>query len=184
MFSSYADKTHEAQAREFIAYLGEFVIAFERVCEAMRQSILLVFKKEGLRNQALAQVLVADRTASHLRELLGQLYACLSDQDEADQREVATLLKRVGELSTFRNQLLHSCWGLGDKASPVELIATAFKLKANQKSGAYAEILGFSASYIQEKIAEATAIQVLLDRLGTCLLQRGFKVEAEFGRTL
>jgi hypothetical protein len=36
MINEYADDTHREEAEEFIMELGKFVLAFERVCDAMQ----------------------------------------------------------------------------------------------------------------------------------------------------
>jgi hypothetical protein len=184
MFKRYANEIHEKQAKEFISSLGTFVITFERVCDAMRQCILLIFRKEGLRNQSIAQAVIADRTAAPLREMLGSVYSCLKDQDAKDRKAVLKLLQRIDALGKFRNQLLHSCWEFGTAASEGEFFAATIKYKASRKKGAYSEIWGYSASFIEKMTKEATATQILLQRLAVCLNQNGFKVEKEFTRPM
>lgn len=41
MFSEFKDDQHRIQAEEFLLALGRFTVQFERVCEAMRNAIML-----------------------------------------------------------------------------------------------------------------------------------------------
>jgi hypothetical protein len=101
--------------------LGKFVVEFERVCAAVRNLILFSFHREGLNNQALAQVIVGDKAAAELRTIFGALFEELRDQNKEDKKAVQSLLARFDKLCSFRNSLLHSEWYLGDEAEKNEL---------------------------------------------------------------
>ena len=112
MFYKYDNQEHEIKAKEVLAGLGEFVIAFERVCAEMRSCVLCTFRREGLQNQGLSQVIVNKAAAETLRFTLGGIYSELRGQDAEDQQIVKSLLARIDKLGTTRNQLLHAEWYL------------------------------------------------------------------------
>jgi hypothetical protein len=183
--SEFADDEHRAQAEEFLLELGRFAVAFERVCEGMREAILAIFLSEGLKHQGLAQVVVGDKTSAELQVLLGALFSELRARtDEEDRKAVHFLITEVMDLTEHRNRVVHSAWRFGNNAAFAELYATAIRPRAKLKRGAVPEIHGISAQYLRELVAKATAIQVKLQRLNRCVLQPGFKVAAELAKPL
>ena len=184
MFKEYADDRHRKQAEEFIFSLGKFVIEFERICDSMRFAIMFMLQNQGLKNSGMEQVIIGDKAAAELRELLGALYNVLPDQDDNDTQAVRDLLKSIAELTEKRNVLLHCNWNLGTEAAEEELYAATVRFRAKQNKGAIAEVHGYSASYINELGREARRIQVLLSRMQYCICQSGFKLSEEFGRAM
>ena len=186
MTNEYADDAHREQAEEFIMELGNFVLAFERVCDAMRYIIMFTLRSQGLKNQGMEQVLIGDKAAAELQILLGALYCEIPGQDDKDKNCVKELLKGIKEIAEKRNILLHCSWNLGSKAAAVdkELYAATVRFRAKQNTGSGPEVHGFSASYIRGLSAELKRIQVLLQRLQYCVTQPGFKVADEFARPM
>lgn len=184
MIKEYADDTHKLQAEEFIFELGKFVLAFERICEAMRYNIMFMLRSQGLQNQGIEQVIIGDKAAAELQVLLGAIFCELPDRDEEDKRSVGSLLKSIKDITETRNLLLHNAWNLGTEAADSELIAATVRIRTKQNSGTKAEIHGYSASYLRQLIQEAKRIQVLLQRLQYCVVQSGLKVSSEFARMM
>jgi len=186
VFYQYDNEEHEQKAKEVLVGLGEFVIAFERVCAEMRSCIFCIFRKEGLTNQGLAQVVANNAAIEGLRTTLGGLYAELRDQDEEDKKQVKNLLARIDRLGTTRNQLLHAEWFLNYdyKKAGDEFIALALKSNSNQSRGAFALTIPVTKTKLTECVREATEISVLLRRLAICMNQKGFRVSEMFARQL
>jgi|TARA_Y100001933_G_scaffold248776_1_gene283069 hypothetical protein len=186
MFNEYADDEHQKQAEEFIMELGRFVLSFERVCDAMRYIIMFMLRDQGLSNQRMEQVLVGDKAAAELQILLGALFCELPNQDADDKKAVKVLLSDIKSMTEIRNVLLHCSWSLGTSAAAddKELHAATVRYRAKQNSGAGTEVRGYTASYVREQSKELTRIQVLLGRLQYCVVQSGFKVATEFGKSL
>lgn len=130
MFKEYADDRHREQAEEFIMELGKFVLAFERVCDAMRYVIMFMLRSQGLRNQGMEQVIIGEKAASDLQLLLGAIYCELPEQDDDDRQAVRDLLKDMKEISEKRNILLHCSWNLGAESSDSELYAATVRFRA------------------------------------------------------
>ena len=186
MFYQYDNEEHELKAKEVLSGLGEFVISFERVCASMRSCIFCIFRREGLKNQGLAQVVVNKAAIEGLRTTLGGLYAELRDQDKEDKKQVKILLSRIDKLGTTRNQLLHAEWFLNydyEDASD-EFIALALKNNSSQNQGAYALKIPVTKNKLNENVREAMEILVLLRRLSICINQNGLKVSEIFAKPL
>ena len=191
MFKEFADEKHKEQAEEFLLSLGKFTLAFERVCAAMRYLIMFMLRSQGLKNQDMEQVIIGDRRAWDLRELLGALYVELPHQDEDDRKAVQGLLKSIAGLAKDRNELVHSNWDLGTEGAEEEFAPGTLRFRKNPTKGAVIEESWASASYVNElildvngQIQEAKRVQVLLQRLQYCICQTGFTVATEFGRPL
>lgn len=184
-FSEFADDEHQAQAEELLLELGRFAVAFERVCEGMRHTIISIFHSEGLKHQGLSQVVIGDKASAELQVLLGALFAELrARNDDEDRKLVHGLLNEVMVLTEQRNLVIHSAWRFGNNAAFAELYATAIRPRTKLKKGAVPEIHGLSAQYLRELTRKATELQVKLQRLNYCVLQSGFKVSTELAKPL
>lgn len=185
-FSEYSDEEHEAKATAVLAALGRFVVAFERVCAAMRGCIHITFAREGLKNQGLSQIMVNGKAVAGLREMLGGVYAELRDQDDEDKACVTKLLKRVESLAEHRNSLLHAEWHMNYdyEGATDEFTALALKHRASPTQGASFIPIGVAEESLQKLIREATEVQVLMNRLCVCMHQNGFKVSEHLARPL
>jgi len=184
MFSEFRDQKHRAQAETFLLALGRFVLAFERVCAAMRILVMLVLRKGGLANQPMAQVIISKPQAKELRDLLGALLLELRDLDEDDRTAITELIRRVEKLTEERNRLVHSDWHLGVEPAETELTAASYRFKATPSRGACFEELCRCASEIEQQTLEAKSCQVLLQRVSYCVNQAGFKIATELRKTL
>lgn len=181
-FSEFADDEHRAQAEELLLELGRFAVAFERVCEAMRQAIVMIFRSEGLTHQNLAGVIVGDKASAELQVLLGALFSELrARNDAADFKAVHDLLRDVKQLTEERNTVIHTAWRFGNSATIGELYASAIRPRTKQKQGAVDEVWGMSASYLRRLICRSVELQAKLQRLHYCILERDCKVAVELG---
>lgn len=183
--SEFADEEHQAQAEELLLELARFAVAFERVCEAMRHAIVLIFQSEGLMHQGLAQVVIGDKASAELQVLLGALFSeCRARYDEADFKAVRELLKDVKKLTEERNTVIHTAWRFGNAAALGELFAHAIRPRTKQNEGAVPEVWGMSVSYLKELTERSLRQQVKLQRLQTCIFQKQFKVSEDLARPL
>ena len=184
-FSEFADDEHRTQAEEFMLELGRFAVAFERVCEAMRHTVLLIFQSEGLQHEGLAQVVIGDKGSAELQLLVGALFTELrSRTDDADQMAVQDLLKEVDLLTQARNLVVHGAWRFGKNAAYAELYATTVRPRTKKTKGAVPELHGVSAPYLRQLTERSNALQVKLQRLHDCVVQKGSKVANELARPL
>jgi len=185
MLRKYKNERHEKQANEFLKELGEFVLSFERVCESMRYAIIFMLRSQGLSNEDMAFVIVGDKSSAELQVLVGALYMEMPNQDDEDRKIVKTLLKRIKKVTEQRNILLHNSWDLGHSASwGSEILAVATRFRTKQNKGATIEPHGVNPSYLRELSFELSGIQVLMQRLLTCITQPKFKVAKELNKQI
>lgn len=180
--SEFKDDKHRKQAEEFLLAMGRFIVAFERVCEAMRYGIMFSLRSQGLRNDGMEQVIIGDTSSAQLQVLLGALYSHLPNQDKEDDQAVRTLLKEIKELTEQRNVVVHTSWRLGKPPSGVTLYAAAMRPRTKQNFGAIPEFRGLSASHLKQLSARSKAAQVKLNRLTACITQPSFKVSTELSK--
>ena len=184
-FSEFSDDEHRVQAEELLLELGRFAVAFERVCEGMRNVVLFIFQSEGLKHEGLAQVIIGDKASAELQVLLGALVSELrSRMDKADLKTVRELLKEAKDLTEDRNRVIHSAWRFGKNADYAELYATSIRPRTKQNTGAVPEIHGIPASHLRQLIEHSSVLQVKLQRLQYCIVQSGFKVSVELARAV
>ncbi len=148
----------------------------------MRFLVMFILRSQGLQNANMEQVIIGNRRAAELRDLLGALYAELPGQDEEDRSAVQQLLQSIRKVTEKRNLLVHSDWYLGTEASEDEFTSGAIRFRAKAREGAVVEQHWASSSYVNELTRDAEKCQVLLHRLQTCVCQSGFKVAVQFGR--
>ena len=176
MFYEYDSADHEEQATALLAELGKCVVSFERVCAALRNCIYCAFRKEGL-NQDQCHKMMHKKSVRPLREMLGDKFEKLADQDDDDRTCVTTLLSRIDKLAEQRNCFVHSEWHLNFDYENADEDFHALALK---------DLLPISINNetLCNHVHEATEIQVLLNRLAICLNQKGFKVSEMFVKSL
>jgi hypothetical protein len=95
--------------------IGRFVVAFELVVAELRSACRLMLERSGLglKNQPLANIVLARASAAELTELAGAMYREFRPGDDAGAQALAPILKRVDTLRESRNKLIHSAWTLG-----------------------------------------------------------------------
>lgn len=184
MFNEFRDEKHREQVEAFLLALGRFVLAFERVCAAMRNLVMLVLRKGGLTNQPMAQVIISKPQAKELRELLAALFLELTHLDEDDRMVINKLINSIDKLTTERNRLVHSDWHFGVEAAETKLTAASFRFRATPSLGASFEEQWQCASEIEQWTLKAKECQVLLQRVSYCVNQSGFKIATECGKSL
>jgi len=184
MFKRFADEKHREQAEGFLLSLGKFVLAFEQVCTAMRHLVMFILRNQGLKNAGMEQVIIGNRRAAELRELLGALYAELSGQDEDDRKVVQDLLQSIETVTSKRNILVHGDWHLGREAAEGEFMTGSLRFRAKRNDGAIIEQHVASSSYVDDLTQQAETCQILLQRLQYCICQTGFKVAVELRKPL
>jgi hypothetical protein len=183
-FSEFATDKQEEQGLEFRQQLGSFVIAFERMCEAMQVVIVTVLKVQGLTNDSMAHVLVGDLTSSPLQKLLGGVYSHLDGQSEQDRCAVKDLLKEIASITERRNEVLHSVWRFPTSVFEDDIEPVGSKMHVSGKNGADLKHFQYSAADLETFVNDAERCQVKLNRLQRCVANKDASVSKEFSRMM
>jgi len=173
-------KKYEEQTEDLYAALGKFAVEFEHICNYLRLIIMAILNNEGLRNEKVMQILLADLTADPLRAQVMSLVAETQGLSDAEIENINNILNRVQNLTKTRNDVLHGTWyigwaGVGDNEFTA---APGIKIKRNKK-GTAPKTFEWKEKDFDELSVEAVELWSLLARLYGCI-SGNFKIENNF----
>ena len=170
----------DEQTEDLYAALGRFAVEFEHVCNYLRVIIMTILNKEGLKNEQVMQILLADLTAEPLRSLVVSLIPQTHKLSQTDKKIVSRILKNVQDLTKNRNDVLHGTWFIGWASVGETEFKNAPGLKFKKdKSGAATKSFNWTVGEFVELTEKATQLWGLLERLNGCIAF-GFTIEKNF----
>ena len=174
------NKKYEEQTEDLYAALGRFAVEFEHVCNYLRAIIMAILAKEGLSNDKVMQILLADQTAEPLRALVMSLIAETHDLSDTDKKIVSKITSRVQKLTKKRNDVLHGTWFIGWASVGQEQFTDAAGVKVKKdKQGAATKNFNWKVKDFDDLINEAVELWNLLARLNG-FISFNFKIENNF----
>ena len=159
---------NELEARRALhEAIGRFVVAFELVIGELRAACRLMLERSGLKNQPLADVVLARSGARDLIELAGAMYKEFRPDDLKGARALAPILKHIDKLRVKRNDLLHAAWTLGipDHQGKIEHVAHALTFGRARTKGRTIREMALRPEDFDKLTTEATRLQVYAIRL-------------------
>jgi len=173
-------KKYEDQTEDLYAALGKFAVEFEHVCNYLRLIIMAILSKEGLDNEKVMQILLADQTAEPLRALMMSLIAETHKLSETDQNIVNKITNRVQKLTKKRNDVLHGTWFIGWASTGDEDFTNAAGVKFKKdKKGDATKSINWKVKDFNYLITEAVEVWNLLAWLNRCI-SFNFEIENNF----
>jgi len=165
---------------EIYRAIGEFVVKFEHVCNAVQTCIVFLLNHAGLRDQSVTQILLAGVTAEPLRTLFESLVAQTQGLNDTERKILKNALNRFQKLTVERNDIVHSTWyvGWGNESTNDFSEATGMKFHKN-KDGAVVKFFGRKADDFRTLSEEADSLANIFQRLNGCFVG-GFTVEKNF----
>ena len=152
--------------------IGRFCVDFELVCRSMETCIRTILHKEGLKKEAIQEIILAGMTAypllTLLQRLIGETLADTSEEKAISSR----LFKELGDLVEERNNLIHAKWflvGMGTKEEEMEIVALGEKLYAN-KEGTATKNLNLKKEDIELHIRECRQACIRISLLVRCVI--------------
>jgi hypothetical protein len=126
-----------------------------------------MLERSGLRNQPLADVVLARNGARDLTELAGAMYKEFRPDDLAGAKALAPILERIDKLREKRNRLLHAAWTLGipDHQGKIDHVAQALTFGRQRRKGRTIRELALRPEDFDKLTAEATNLQLHAIRL-------------------
>ena len=153
--------------------IGEFAVAFEAICHAIRMGIDDILQKNGLRNSRITDILIGDLTAHPLQDIYRAL---LLETEKLDKTEVAILdniFKRVSQVGEHRNRIIHSAWFIDFKNAEDIMKGLLLRYKPGRtKKGAKESPSKIPIQEIKAIIKEARVLGDLIHQLNMCLYCR------------
>jgi hypothetical protein len=149
--------------------IGRFVVAFELVIGELRSACRLMLERSGLglKNQPLANIILARVGAAELTELVGAMYREFRPDDSEGAQALEPILKRIDRLRESRNKLIHAAWTLGfpNEQGSVEHVAHSLSFGRARGIGQTVRELRLGPADFDELTTEATKLQVYATRV-------------------
>ena len=125
-------------SKEFFQLIGEFAVEFENICRLMEDCAMHILEKEGLQNDSISKVLLANHTADPLKNMLRSLLAeRLKTEDFKKVSDLA--FSEIQQLIEKRNSIIHAKWiaPIDDEDwFPKKGFVLGHKLKTNKRGDA------------------------------------------------
>ncbi len=161
----------DRQVAELYRAIGEFAVQFEHVTWAMQLGVISLLTHAGLRNQAMAQVVVADLTAAPLASMYQSLVAEARSLSDDERRICDAIFKRTKALIETRNDVIHSTWFVGWASSKADDVSRVDGQKQTRgKRGSDIKQLVNDADGFKRHAQECDYVAGLLRRLFGLLL--------------
>jgi len=179
------EEKYKAQTKDWYAALGQFVVQFEHVCSDMETCIIFALHGDALRNQNLAQALLADLTAAPLLQSFRAIVAELRKNDKEDLRILDNVSKRVEKLIEDRNDVVHRTWFVGWAAVEQEDFSTVGSWKFKKtKRGPEFKPKSYTSSDLDDLSKNADELAKTIFRMNGCLgfgtsFSMNFKVDKD-----
>lgn len=90
--------------------LGRYVIAFEDFCESIRSLIVSILHAQGLKDEAVHEILLEGLTAAPLLSKLLALVNSTVAKNEDERKVFSKVFNQFREIFEERNVFLHSHW--------------------------------------------------------------------------
>jgi hypothetical protein len=168
--------------------IGRFVVAFELVVAELRSACSLMLERGGLglRNQALASIVLARVGAAELAELAGALYREFRPADSEGAQALEPILKRIDKLRESRNRVIHAAWTLGipNQQGGVEHVAHSLTFGRTRSKGQTVREQALCPADFDELTTEATRLQVYAMRLSYSVNQTDLPLAEQLNKPL
>jgi hypothetical protein len=177
----------EVEARRALhEAIGRFAVAYELVFGEVRNACRLMLERSGLKNQPLADIVLARAGAAELTELAGAMYKEFRPADLEGAAALKPILKRIDNLRKKRNAILHAAWTLGipNDQGGIEHVAHALSLRRTRKDGRTILEMALRPADFDELTIEATRLQMCAVRLCRSVNQSGLSLVAQLKRPM
>ncbi|EOB2787408.1 hypothetical protein ACIL20_004237 [Vibrio vulnificus] len=146
----------------------------------MQDTITFIMHGQGLKNQNVANIILAGYTADPLRTLLESLTNEVTELSSNEKKIVKNIFTRIQKITSVRNDIVHSTWfiGYGNSTTTDFSETSGLKLHKN-RNGADFKSFKYVAEDYSVFTDEADKLQSLVRRLNGCLIV-GSKIENNF----
>lgn len=107
------NKLYNEQTDDIYRAIGKFNVRFEQLVFYMGEGISSFLSKNGLNNQQLSNIILADQTAYPIKTMFGAMIFEIVDLNDNERRIVKNILKQVQDLIDRRNDIVHCTWFVG-----------------------------------------------------------------------
>jgi hypothetical protein len=160
----------EALSESLYPTIGEFAVAFEALCHALKMGIGDILEKNGLREAKLTDILIGDLTIFPLQSIYHSLLAETQQLDSLEERILDNIFKRISQLGEQRNRIIHSAWFI-DYKNPEDIskgLLTQYR-PGPSKRGAKESPSKFPIHAIKEITGQARILDDLVHQVNMCI---------------
>ena len=174
------DELYKNQTNELYASIGKFLVNFELVCFNIRTAIIFILYDSGLKNQQLANIMLAGHTAEPLKSILHSLIGETVQLNENEKKIIKNIFARIQKLIESRNNIVHSTWFIGwsNKTMIDFSEASGYKLHRN-KDGKATKTFKYKKEDFKKLSKEAEILYKLVLRLHGCI-SGNYSIEKNF----
>jgi hypothetical protein len=156
-------------ADEVFCELGRFFVKFEHVIRWMGTAVTFILQRNGLRNQQLAHILLAEQTAYPIKSMLQAMVVEVAQLNAEEVTIINSIFKRVQDLIDQRNMLVHSFTVVGQADGKADFAADGYKLSRG-RSGAGVKAFSMTATELRNLSTECIEVERLIDHIQITLL--------------
>ena len=174
------DEIYENQTNELYTSIGKFLVNFELVCFNIRTAIIFILYDSGLKNQQLANIMLAGHTAEPLKSILHSLIGETVRLNENEKKIIKNIFARIQKLIESRNNIVHSTWFIGwSNETMIDFSeASGYKLHKD-KDGEVIKTFKYKKEDFKKLSKKAEILYKLVLRLHVCI-SGNFSIEKNF----
>jgi hypothetical protein len=162
---------YDTQTNELYRAYGRFAVEFEQMCRSLKEGIMFTLTTDGLKNQDLVRVLLADQTASPLIAKFKAFVSIVYKDNLAEAKCVDKIFKACISINEQRNEIIHGTWFIGwaNEEQTEFNVADGMKDKIT-KNGVEQIPLSHSAESFDELTEKVKIVADLINRLSHCIV--------------
>ena len=170
--SDARSQQRDSEVGELHRSIGEFVTSFEEVCFTVHGGIVSLLQSAGLRNQRLADVILAGMTAEPLTSLYAAIVPETQKLEVEDRKVVNNTLKRFRDLTAVRNDIVHRMCFVGGGNDQTSNWSSANRIKVHiNTSGPIYKVASRGPVELREHVSEAIELVVLFNCFMACFIE-------------
>lgn len=158
---------------ELCPTIGEFVVNFERVSQAIRIGIYEILEIQGLKDTRVIDIFIGDLTIFPLQSIFRSLISQTQKLNQNESKIVNNIFNRIVKLAEERNKIIHSAWFIDFKNYEAINSGLLFAYKPGyNKQGAKSPSFSYPIADIKKWAQKATELAEIIYQLGHCIYIR------------
>ncbi len=168
----------EDQSNELYAGIGEFIVSFELVIDALRSALIQLWSGRSGMNQFLFQPALAELTADPITKVFQASVAVAirhtelsAGEKDIGEKIVLSLCKQIRALTESRNEIAHGTWFIGWASADATDFSVANGLKPkNTKTGTLYRSIDRKKEDFDALIDQCRLLRDIIQRFGLMLV--------------
>lgn len=158
---------------ELCPTIGEFVVNFERVSQAIRMCIYTMLESQGLKDTRIIDIFIGDLTIFPLQSTFRALISQTQKLNQKEIKIVDNIFNRIVKLAEERNKIIHSAWFIDYKNHEAINSGLLFAYKPGyNKQGAKSPSFLYPIADIKKWAQKATELADIIYQLYYCFYSR------------